>query len=97
MEYVEGHDLKHWLDPQGPLPVRWVCECIRQATLGLQHAHEHGLVHRDINPRNLLLKVEGRESGGNIPALDPPPSTLDTRLRQLAINKIPVPHVGWIS
>lgn len=55
MEYVEGRDL-HWLVRQrGPLPVAWACEFGRQAALGLQHANERGLVHRDIKPDNLLL------------------------------------------
>jgi WD40 repeat protein/serine/threonine protein kinase len=55
MEYVEGIDLSKLVKQQGPLPVRQACDYIRQAALGLQHAHERGLVHRDIKPSNLLL------------------------------------------
>src|SRR5262249_52788547 len=39
----------------GPLPIEQACTYIRQVALGLQHAHERGLVHRDIKPSNLLL------------------------------------------
>ncbi len=55
MEYVEGTTLDALVRSQGPLPVGLACELIRQAALGLQHAHEKGLVHRDIKPANLLL------------------------------------------
>ena len=55
MEYVDGTDLASWSSSNGPLPVGQACDYIRQAALGLQHAHEQGLVHRDIKPRNLLL------------------------------------------
>ena len=55
LEYVEGIDLAALVRQQGPLPVRQACEYVRQAALGLQHAHERGLVHRDIKPSNLLL------------------------------------------
>jgi serine/threonine protein kinase len=55
MEYVDGTDLDRLVDRQGPLPVPQACECVRQAALGLQHAHERGLVHRDVKPSNLLV------------------------------------------
>ncbi len=59
MEYVEGIDLARLVREQGPLPIARACEYIRQAALGLQHAYERGLVHRDLKPRNLLLSEPG--------------------------------------
>jgi serine/threonine-protein kinase len=55
MEYVEGTDLGKFANLAGYLPVVQACEFIRQTALGLQHAHERGLVHRDIKPANLFL------------------------------------------
>src|SRR5262245_2235635 len=52
MEYVEGIDLYRLVRKTGPLPVPESCEYVRQAALGLQHAFEQGLVHRDIKPHN---------------------------------------------
>jgi WD40 repeat protein/serine/threonine protein kinase len=57
MEYVEGRDLAKVVKERGPLPIAEACEYTRQAALGLQHAHERGLVHRDIKPSNLLLSA----------------------------------------
>jgi Leucine-rich repeat (LRR) protein len=59
MEYVEGSDLASLLRKQGRLPVDRACDYIRQASLGLQHAWQCGLVHRDIKPHNLLLSAQG--------------------------------------
>lgn len=56
MEFVSGADLEQIVQEYGPLPIPFACECIRQAALGLHHAHEHGLVHCDIKPSNLLLE-----------------------------------------
>jgi tRNA A-37 threonylcarbamoyl transferase component Bud32 len=58
LEYVEGTDLGK-LVRSGPLPVAQACEYARQAALGLQHAHERGLIHRDVKPSNLLLDARG--------------------------------------
>ncbi len=55
MEYVPGQDLSQISRQYGPLPIADACELIRQAAVGLQHAHEHGLIHRDIKPSNLML------------------------------------------
>ncbi len=59
MEYVEGTDLARWLAAHGPLPADEACDYIRQAALGLQHAHEHGMIHRDIKPHNLMRTPDG--------------------------------------
>ncbi|MBI3863065.1 MAG: protein kinase [Planctomycetia bacterium] len=64
MEYVSGSDLQAVLEERGPLLVADACEYIRQAALGLEHAHEHGMVHRDIKPQNLMRRDEGREKLG---------------------------------
>jgi len=59
MEYVDGIDLHGKVKQEGPLPLRQAVDYIRQAALGLQHAHEEGLVHRDIKPANLILDGRG--------------------------------------
>ncbi len=60
MEYVDGVDLGELVRRAGTLSVADACEVIRQAALGLQYAHEHGLVHRDIKPSNLMLTRLGQ-------------------------------------
>jgi serine/threonine protein kinase len=59
MEYVQGLDLSKTVKAKGPLPVGHACNFVHQAALGLQHAHEEGLVHRDIKPHNLMLSRKG--------------------------------------
>jgi serine/threonine protein kinase len=60
MELVDGTDLGAHLERRGPLSVAEACEVVRQAALGLQHAHEHGLIHRDLKPSNLMLTQDAR-------------------------------------
>jgi serine/threonine protein kinase/formylglycine-generating enzyme required for sulfatase activity len=62
MEYVEGRDLAHLVQAKGPLPVAHACNFAYQAALGLQHAYEEGLVHRDIKPGNLMLARQGEKA-----------------------------------
>ncbi|HEX3150639.1 MAG TPA: protein kinase [Gemmataceae bacterium] len=72
MEYVAGKDLQRVLDERGPLPITEACAYVRQAALGLQHAHENGMVHRDIKPHNLVV-VAGRGdamTGAQVKILD---------------------------
>ena len=62
MEYVEGLDLAKLVKAKGPLPVANACNYVHQAALGLQHAHEQGMVHRDIKPSNLMLAQQGNRA-----------------------------------
>jgi serine/threonine protein kinase len=59
MEYVDGVDLSQKVKQRGALPVAEACDYIRQAATGLQHAHERGMVHRDIKPHNLMASWDG--------------------------------------
>ena len=65
MEYVDGVDLSDLVRRVGPLRVADACGLVRQAAIGLQHAHEHDLVHRDIKPSNVMLT-----RGGQVKVLD---------------------------
>jgi len=58
-ELVEGENLKQLVERSGPLPVRRVVELGVAMTDALAFAHEHGLVHRDVKPQNVLLTSEG--------------------------------------
>jgi tRNA A-37 threonylcarbamoyl transferase component Bud32 len=60
MEFVEGEDLAKVI-ARGPLPVANACYYAQQVALGLQHAFEKGMVHRDIKPQNLILARDGRK------------------------------------
>jgi len=62
MEYIEGQDLARYVKTHGPLPVMHAAYFISQAALGLQYAHEKGLVHRDIKPSNLILATQQRRA-----------------------------------
>ena len=70
MENVEGIDLGRLVLQSGPLPIPNACEYIRQAAVGLQHAHEKGLVHRDIKPSNLMVARSSPEEPPVIKILD---------------------------
>src|SRR3954465_1103243 len=59
-EYVDGENLKEYVDREGPLPVRDAIELTLQVARGLSFAHEQGLVHRDVKPQNVLLDGDGR-------------------------------------
>lgn len=58
MEMVDGLDFGAICRNLGPLDVGDACELTRQAALALQHAHDRGLIHRDMKPGNLMLSAE---------------------------------------
>jgi len=60
MEYVDGDDLQAIVRREGPMEVSRAVGYIRQAAEGLQHAHDTGLIHRDVKPANLLVDSRQR-------------------------------------
>lgn len=60
MEFVDGLDLQMLVRRDGPLDFSTAADLIGQAGRGLQHAHERGVIHRDVKPANLLIDQEGR-------------------------------------
>jgi superoxide dismutase/class 3 adenylate cyclase len=59
MEYVPGGTLKDLIEREGPLPADEVVEIALQVAHALKFAHEHGIIHRDVKPQNVLLTGSG--------------------------------------
>jgi serine/threonine protein kinase len=66
MEYVEGRTLGAKVFEGGPLPPAAAVRIIRQLSEGLDAAHRHGLIHRDVKPDNVLLTSEGQAKLGDL-------------------------------
>jgi serine/threonine protein kinase len=59
MEYMAGKDLAALIREQGPASPGQTAAWVVQAARGLEHAHQQGIIHRDIKPGNLLLGADG--------------------------------------
>ena len=59
MEFVDGQALSAIVKEHGPFNLEKAIAYIQQASVGLQYAHDRGMVHRDIKPSNLMLDVDG--------------------------------------
>lgn len=59
VEYVPGTDLRRLVRSKGKLTVQQAANIVKQAAEGLSHAHEQGLIHRDIKPGNILVTPDG--------------------------------------
>lgn len=59
MEYIDGITLKEYIEMQGVLDWKETLHLTTQILKALQHAHENGIVHRDIKPQNIMLLQDG--------------------------------------
>jgi serine/threonine protein kinase/beta-lactam-binding protein with PASTA domain len=60
MEYLQGRTLKQVIQKEGPLAAERAIAIAMQVLAGLRYAHEHGVVHRDVKPHNVLVGDDGR-------------------------------------
>jgi predicted Ser/Thr protein kinase len=56
-EYVDGRSLKELVEDDGPLPVHRAVQFTLQVAEALAFAHQHGIVHRDVKPQNVLVNA----------------------------------------
>lgn len=59
MDYIDGEDLGKIVRRVGPLRIPDAAQVIHDAAIGLAHAHDHGLVHRDVKPSNIMVSRHG--------------------------------------
>ncbi len=59
MEYIEGINLKEYIEKQGSLRWKDAVHFTIQILRGLQHAHDKGIVHRDVKPQNIMVLPDG--------------------------------------
>ncbi len=60
MKYVAGQSLEEVLDKQHTLPLDYIQRVLWEAACALGHAHQRGIVHRDVKPANIMFDQEGR-------------------------------------
>ena len=60
MEYIDGITLKEFIEQQGVLRWKDALHFVTQILRALQHAHDKGIVHRDIKPQNIIISKEGK-------------------------------------
>ena len=59
MEFLQGRELRDIMNDGGLLPVDQVLDIVAQVAQGLAYAHEHGIVHRDVKPSNIMVVRDG--------------------------------------
>lgn len=59
MEFLQGRELRDMLNDGKKMPVEQVINVVAQVAQGLAYAHEHGIVHRDVKPSNIMIVRDG--------------------------------------
>ena len=60
MELIEGITLKDYISKKGKLSIKEATSIAIQVSMGLEAAHSHGIVHRDVKPQNIIISTDGK-------------------------------------
>jgi serine/threonine protein kinase len=60
MDFVDGQDLGRCIEDKGRLQEKESLDIVIQVARGLHHAHQHGIIHRDVKPENILITADGQ-------------------------------------
>lgn len=60
MELIEGITLKEYISKKGRLSIKEATSIAIQVSMGLEAAHSHGIVHRDVKPQNIIISTDGK-------------------------------------
>ena len=60
MELIEGITLKEYISKKGKLSIKEATSIAIQVSMGLEAAHSHGIVHRDVKPQNIIISMDGK-------------------------------------
>lgn len=60
MELIEGITLKEYISKKGKLSIKEATSIAIQVSMGLEAAHNHGIVHRDVKPQNIIISTDGK-------------------------------------
>ena len=60
MELIEGITLKEYIEKKGKLSIKEATSIAIQVSMGLEAAHNHGIVHRDVKPQNIIISTDGK-------------------------------------
>lgn len=93
VELIRGVTLRQLLAEVGPLPPEVAASIGFEVASALAHAHQHGVIHRDVKPENVLLSTEGARSGG--PTAGPRVKLTDFGIAKL-LDAQGVTHTGQV-
>ena len=96
MEYVEGKNLKEYLNESGALPMRSAARLVMELAETVEHAHQMGVIHRDIKPSNVMIQTSSTVNADGTSSLELHPRLLDFGIAKLSGSNTIVTQPGVI-
>lgn len=96
MEYVEGKNLKDYLNESGAMSMRTAARLVMELAETVEHAHQMGVIHRDIKPSNVMVQTSSPVNADGTPSLEVHPRLLDFGIAKLSGSNTLVTQPGVV-